>query len=294
MSALVDAIISNALSTANAQTAAANSAAQAAITASHGYTGVIHNPVSVPLTALEPEVPAVENATLSYEAQRDQLIALLTGQLAGFFQTYYPLATDAFNPAINWLVNSITVGGTGIRPAIEAQIWQRDRDRVTAEGQRAEAQTLRDFADRGFSLPPGAAAAGLRAIREQQMTTLQGQSRDAAIKTMDVEVENVRFAVEQAVSARMQALGAAADYIRALMSAPDAAARVASINSDAKARMLGATADLYRARLQRDELALRLPMFNAETGVRAATANMQGFYQGLDARVRAAAAAADV
>ena len=294
MSAYVDTIIANAIATADSQTSMANSAAQATMTASQGYAGVLHNTIQFDLTAVEPDVEEVQDATLTYEANRDQLIALLSGQLASFFTTYYPLAADAFDEATNWLVNSITVGGTGISAAVEAQIWQRDRDRVTKEGLRTEAQVLSEFSGRGFSLPPGAAAARLLEIKAAGMGELQASSRDAAIKQAEMEVENVRFAVEQAIKSRMQAMSAATDYIRALMSAPDTAARVAALNSDAKARMIGATSDLYRARLQRDELAMRLPITNEELGIKAASASMAGFYQGVDARVRAAASAADV
>lgn len=293
MSAYIDSIINNALATANSQTNAASSAAREAMTASNGYANLSFVPVEYELQAVEPAVPDVENALYTYEAQRDQLISLLSGQLANFFTQYYPLASDAFDEATNWLVNAITNGGTGMNPAIEAQIWQRDRDRVTAEGLRAESQTLSEFASRGFSLPPGAAAARLQAIKAEQLGSLQAQSRDVAIKQAEIEVENMRFAVEQAIKSRMQAMNAATDYIRALMSAPDSAARIASINSDAKARMMGATADMYRARLQRDELAMKLPLANTELVVRAGAANIQGFYQGVDARVRAASAAAD-
>lgn len=294
MSAYVDQIIANAIATADAQTSMANSAAQATMTASQGYAGVLHNTIKYALTAVEPPVEDVEDSTITYEAQRDELLKLLSDELANFFIQYYPLASDAFDEATNWLVNSITVGGTGISAAVEAQIWQRDRDRVTMEGLRAEAQALGEFTGRGFSLPPGAAAARLRDIKIGQIESMQASSRDAAIKQAEMEVENVRFAVEQAIRSRMQAMSAATDYIRAIMSAPDTAVRVAALNSDAKARMIGATSDLYRARLQRDELAMRLPITNEELGIRAASANLTGFYQGIDARVRAAASAADV
>ena len=209
MSAYVDAIIANAVTTANTQTGYANSAAAATMTASQGHSGVLHNPIVYDLTAVEPDVEEVQDATLTYEANRDQLIALLSGQLASFFTTYYPLAADAFDEATNWLVNSITVGGTGISAAVEAQIWQRDRDRVTKEGLRTEAQVLSEFSGRGFSLPPGAAAARLLEIKAAGMGELQASSRDAAIKQAEMEVENVRFAVDQAIKSRMQAMSAA-------------------------------------------------------------------------------------
>lgn len=290
----VNQIIQNAIDTALSQTSMADAAAYSASTAGMGYAMMNPPPVIYGITAVEPAVPEVENATLTFEAQRDKTIALLSDQLAGFFAQYYPLAADAFDEATNWLVNSITLGGTGIDPSVEGQIWGRDRDRVIAEGARLEAQTLSEFSGRGFSIPPGAAAARLAAIKVGQLESLQASSRDAAIKQADMEVENVRFAIEQAIKSRMAAMQAAADYIRSLMSGIDSAAKVALLNSDAKARMMGATSDLYRARLARDELALKIPLANSEINVRSQEANITGFYRGIDARVAAAGHAADV
>lgn len=292
--AFVSAIIGNALSTANSQTAAASMAAREAITSSQGYSSISPVPITYTLTAIEPVAPEVENATLTYEAQRDKLIELLSDELAGFFIKYYPLASDAFDEATAWLVNAITVGGTGIAPAVEQQIWQRGRDRVLADGARTAAQTLDEFASRGFSLPPGAMAARLQEERFVQLGKIQDHSRDVTIKAAEMEIENLRFAVEQAINSRMKAMAAASDYIRGLMSGVDSAARVASINSDAKARMLSATSDLYRARLARDELAMKIPMVNSDTSVRVAMGNQEGFYKGVQARTDAAGNAAEV
>jgi hypothetical protein len=287
-------IIDNALSTAQTQTSLADAAANGAITASQGHAVALPREVTYALQAIEPAVPDVENSTATYEAQRDYLIALLTSKLADFFATYYPLASDAYDEATNWLVNTITIGGTGISPAVENAIWQRDRDRVIADGQRAEAQTYDEFTKRGFSLPPGALAARLQEIRFEQLAKTQAQSRDVAIKQAEIEIDNLRFAVEQALKARLAALDAAANYLRAIMTGPDIASRIASLNSDAKARMLSATADLYRARLSRDELAMRIPIVNQENASKYANINTDGFYKGVDARVQAAVGAAQV
>lgn len=292
--AYVTAIINNALSTANSQTTAAAAAARSAETASFGFATLAPPPLVYTLGATEPAIPETENSTLTFEAQRDKIIQLLSDELAGYFAKYYPLAADAFDEATNWLVNSITVGGTGINPTVEDQIWQRGRDRVIADGLRAESQTQNEFAMRGFSLPPGAMAARLQQVRFEQLSKTQEQSRDVAIKQADIEVENLRFAVEQAIRSRVAAMQAAADYIRALMSGVDSAVRVASLNADAKARAMSATADLYRARLSRDELALKIPVINQDINMRSQIINHEGFYKGIDARVAAAGHAAEV
>lgn len=291
--AYVNTIISNALSTANSQTAASDAAARAASTASMGSVSLAPPPVIFALAATEPAALAEENSVLTFEAQRDKIIALLSDELAGFFAKYYPLADDAFDEATSWLVNTITNGGTGINAAVEDQIWQRGRDRVVNDGKRAESQTLNDFASRGFSLPPGALAARLQEIRFEQLGKTQELSRDVAIEQAKIEIETLRFAIEQAIDSRMKAMDAAANYIRALMSGVDASAQVAALNSGAKARMMSATADLYRARLARDELALKIPVINQDINMRSQIINHEGFYKGIDARVAAAGHAAE-
>jgi hypothetical protein len=252
----------------------------------------VKSDVAYALTAIEPAVLETTNSTLTFEAQRDQIIALLADQMDGFFAKYYPLAADAFDEATNWLVNSITSGGTGISQAVEDQIWQRGRDRVVADGMRAESQVLNDFASRGFSLPSGAMAARIQEVRFEQLGKTQELSRDAAIKQADMTVENLRFAVGLAIESRMKALQAAADYIKALMSGTDTAARVASLNSDAKARMVAATADLYRARLSRDELAMKIPLSNQDATLKVQGMNIDGYGQGASTAASAVAAEA--
>lgn len=289
----IDRIIENALGTARDAVASASSAADRAVQAGQGHQTPYESGAYIVVTAVEPKVTA-ENSTLTFEAQRDKVIALLSDELAGFFAKYYPLAADAFDEATNWLVNSITNGGTGISVAVENQIWQRGRERVVADGMRAESQVMNDFASRGFSLPSGALAARLQEVRFEQLGKTQELSRDAAIKQADMTVENMRFAVGMAVESRMKAMQAAADYIRSLMSGIEASAKVALLNSDVKAKMMSANADLYRARLSRDQIILQAAGTNAQLRTQASIASSDGFYKGGSNAVSGAAAAAGV
>ena len=290
---LINDIITNALAQSDTYLGKLDTSVQAAINESHGYAHAGTSLVDFSVTAIEPAVPAVGDATLTYEAQLAQLISLLSGQLAAFFALYYPLAADAFDEATNWLVNAITVGGTGIPAAIEEQIWQRGRTRVITEGKRVENQSISEFANRGFTLPPGALAGRLQEVRFAQLGENSDYSAQTAIKAAQIEIENIRFAVEQAIKSRLAAMAAAVDYIRALMAAPDAAARVAMINSDAQARMMSATADLYRARLTRDELILRSSNADQDAKVALNKIDIDGFYEGIRNRVQAAVGAAN-
>jgi hypothetical protein len=134
----------------------------------------------------------------------------------------------------------------------------------------------------------------LQANRTDQLTKLQAQSRDVAIKQFETEIENLRFAITTATDLRIKALAAASDYIRALTSSFDTVQRIVNLKSEAKARLMSATADLYRARLTRDEIAMRVPFTVADSTIRVSGMNLDAYYKGIDAKVRAAGAAADV
>jgi len=206
--------------------------------------------------SLEPAVPTADDPKDVYEAYRDELIAILAGLLNDFYNEYFPITSDGYDPAIAWIVNTITNGGTGIPSAIEDQIWQRARTRIITEGSRAEAQLTSGYAAKGFTLPPGVMNKGIKEIRHAQLATLGEQSTDIAVKQIEIEIENIKFAVEKGLETRIAAIGAANDYIRAMALAPEIATKLADTDSNVQARLMSATADMYRARLSRDELVL--------------------------------------
>lgn len=252
----VDAIIANAMELADEHIALMEHYSDFGVDIATGAKPLIIRPYpwEKEVEAVEPDVPTADDPTTVYEAYRDDLIGILSGQLADFFNKYYPLVNDAYDEATAWLVNTITNGGTGLPQHIEDQIYQRARNRIIAEGNRAEDQLVTGFAARGFGLPPGVMLKGIKEIRFQQLSALGKESTDVAIRQAEIEIENIKFAVEKALDMRIKAIAAASDYIRALALAPEIATKLANVDADVQARMMSATADLYRARLARDEL----------------------------------------
>lgn len=289
----IDQIIQNAIDTANQSLGNADSAINTALLASQGYTSIPAPPnVDTSPGAREPAIPTVTDTKISYEAQLAQLVALLSGQLADYYTKYYPLVSDAYDEATTWLVNTITIGGTGLSPTVEAQIWQRGRVRILDEGNRAKSAILTDFAARGFTLPPGALFSAQQSIEADILAKSSDLSTTTAIESAKIEIDNIKFAVDLAMKTRISAMQAANDYIRAIASAPDGAIKYASIGGDAQARMMSATADLYRARLQRDELVLNAESANQQTSVNSTKIFADTFTATLQARVQAATSAA--
>lgn len=254
----IDRIIADSLELIDDQTQKVERYAEFAVAIANGGIPTIINPYTwtAELEAVEPEVPTVDDTTRIYETERDAIIALLTMQLTDFLTTYYPLVDDAYDEATAWLVNTITNGGTGIPATIEAQIWQRGRDRITTESRRTKNQIVSGFASRGFMIPSGALRRDLKQVDLAALATSGENSTNIAVKQAELEIENIKFAVEQVLNARTAALGTATDYIRALSIAPDIGMKLAETDSDVQARMMSATSDLYRARLERDRIVM--------------------------------------
>jgi len=287
----INTIIANALQVAQENTAAATDAADDLIRSNAGF--FLTPPTSTAgfaVAAVEPDIPTVNDSSIDYEVRLQEIVDLLSGQLASFFANYYPLVNDAFDEGTAWLVNTITNGGTGINADIENQAWQRDRERIIADGRRIEGQIVTGFAAKGIMLPAGAMLQQINEARFNSLGETGKASTSKAVEQLRTEIETIKFAIEQALKSRFAAMQAAADYIRAVATAPASAVDVASINSDAQAKMVSAYSNLYNVRLERDRIVLNSKL--AEMGSRDdiykhrrtnATANSQVDVQALSA-----------
>lgn len=291
-------IIENALELSQINAENADEAAQNAIQQASGFASFSQTYSNWRPSADEPDVYIPSTLEESdpfwrFETEKANLTQWLADLFAQFFVTYYPLANDAYDEATAWLVNTINNGGTGIPAAVENQIWQRARDNVQRSSMQAQNSAYVDFSSRGFSLPPGALTARLDGIRTEGMLKLAESSRDTAIKQVEIEIENIKFAVNLAIDARLKALAAAADYLRAMALGPEIASKLVDKTQDGQARLIAATADFYRARLSRDELSYKAWSTLMEQKGKDGSANLTSSNQAIDARVRAAVGAAD-
>lgn len=143
--AIIEQIIANAIFTAEKHTTKAEEVAWNIITESIGY---YYTPPSALLgfdvAAVEPDVPDVSDTIVGYEAQLDKIVNLLSNQLAGFFNTYYPLSADSYDEANAWILNQITNGGSWASAAsarVAAGRWGHSRAPGTPCPRRRSCQT---------------------------------------------------------------------------------------------------------------------------------------------------------
>jgi hypothetical protein len=293
---IVDTIISNAMLIAQNKSNFADAYTGVAIQQASGHSIISPGQISgdtpsEPRVAIPTRVSGVD--TTLFDSMYGQIIEDLSSRFHGFLTEFFPIRPGLMPAVEEWLERAITQGGTGINSTVERQIWQRDRDRITAEAASAMDEAVGGWAARGYPLPPGAANASVMSIQKKRMSDLAAVSRDAAIKAFETEVENVRFAIAQAIDYRTKAIAAAGDYIRALASAPDIASKMSTQSADAQARLISAAASYYGARIDAAKHATSIEMYNMDHQLKSALANQETDAKFTNMRTNAAVAAAE-
>jgi len=126
----------------------------------------------------EPVLTAVEPSIREYTPGADYTSSLLTALAAS-------------------LEERITDGGTGINQDVENAIWDRGRERE-ARAQREAIDRLEQMESLGYMAPPGVYLdARLRIITETDYAE-RGHSREVMIKSAELELDNVKTALQVA------------------------------------------------------------------------------------------------
>lgn len=154
-----------------------------------------------------PDLPVFEDVTIPAappidfpaftETPPDDSDLVAPGITFNFIEEEYN--STLLDSVTNKLINDITVGGTGLSVVVEQAIWDRERNREDQVALKAKAELLNDTANRGYTLPPGVEARGLQEIAQETANKLIDLGRDVMIKQADLEQENVRFAVGEAI-----------------------------------------------------------------------------------------------
>ncbi len=236
-----------------------------------------------------PEAPEIEGfspaeMTALYQSTADEIQAMLADGLSTFLTTYFPLGNE-LAAARAWVENAITNGGTGIAAAVEAQIWERDRSRILTDAARATSEVVSSWAAKGYPLPPGALVGQVADIDQDARNKNAAASRDVAIKQAEIEIENVKFAVDKAIQLRSAAIAAAGDYIRTLALGPQLGVQLSSAMIDAKAKLANVLTSFFQAKINALELPARVAIAQAGLNVDVRKGNLGSQVELIRARV---------
>lgn len=190
------------------------------------------------------------------------------GLMTDWINTYFPTLDPALGTAEDaWLLSVINNGYSGIPVAVEQAIWDRARGKDTLEALRLEEEAVASYAARGFSLPPGILANRTLQIQQEAANKSSTIARELAIKQMEIAVDMVKFAVGEVSKLRMGIAAALADFIRAWMALPTAAAEVAKARSEMHRLLWNSSADYMRAQVAIGQLSLDAQKTNAVVNV---------------------------
>jgi hypothetical protein len=204
------------------------------------------------------------------------------------------LLSDLLSNLDQWVTGAFT----GLPPAIEQAIWDRDRARETVATGKKIKEVVSQFAIRGFTKPPGALAVAVMEAEQEAQNNIVAQSRDVAIKQADLQQSNRRFAFETAakieealINYQTQKMGRALELARTI---PTLTAQIYS----AQASIYGADVSQFSARLQAETAKYRgdvdAKIATANLRVEAAKANMQALIEKVRVAVEAVRAAAQI
>jgi hypothetical protein len=93
---------------------------------------------------------------------------------------------------------SMLEGGLGLPAAIEQAIFDRGRSRADVLARKRVQERAEDLGSRGLYEPAGYLARALDQAREEGRAEAAGHNRDITIRAAEIEVESIRFALQQA------------------------------------------------------------------------------------------------
>ncbi len=145
-------------------------------------------------------------------------------------------------------------GGTGLAPAVENAIYERQRSKNNAEARRVHDAAYQEAASRGFTLPTGALMAATQAARQAGADNNARAATEITVLQAEMEQRNLQFAVSTSLNLRQSMVSATLSYMGNLTSingqALDYAKTVLSAMIEVyntAARAFGLKLDAYRA-----------------------------------------------
>jgi hypothetical protein len=265
-----------------------------------GYLGdidMVPAEVTTDVAVAEPNVLIPEEAagidTTFYDAMVTDAIDKLSNLFNTYIDVYFPVNDTTLSYTETWLQTALTTGGTGIDQTLEEQFYENDRSRILRDTARQVDEATNMFAAKRFPIPPGFLNGTITRIQNASLQELSKSSREVALKQAQIEIENVRFAVEQGIKLRQIATTTAGDYIKALASSITVAQNLAVTQADAQNGLINAAANFYRARIEAKDLLLKRDKTNSDYEQEEERVEYEGDIRMIMGKVEALVAAAN-
>ncbi|MGH8566540.1 MAG: hypothetical protein ACREXU_00615 [Gammaproteobacteria bacterium] len=296
--ATVQQIITNATATADTARDKAIEFANRAQTAASGLTLFDSPPTpgrpNVVIPPFDPTIDLTGDFRRAYDDAVADFDPAFQSQITSFLSTYFPNFAGCLKTSVDgWLCSTLTDGGTGMQPAVENALWQRSREREILDARRAEDEAVSGFAARGWALPGGVLIDAVLRVQQVLSDKVSTHSRDVMVKQAEIEIENIRFAVDQGVKLRLGVISALVDFLRTWASMKELAIEKAKALLDAKTRLYQSVAAYYGAIIEAARLVLDYDKLQIDSFVGTQEISADRAIARVEAQVNAAIKAAE-
>ena len=165
---------------------------------------------------------------------------------------------------ISRLTNNIRYGGTGLTPAIEADIWDRDLERNEQTLEDSIDKAVTAWAKMGFSLPDGMLAHSIAELQKEYENRRIDRSREIAIKQAELEQTNLFKSLELASNLMAHIIGLEIEYEKLVLEAQNLTAKYANEYIGMQIEVYKAQVEAYRIRAQVYETLIRSELAKVE------------------------------
>lgn len=165
-------------------------------------------------------------------------------------------------------------GGTGLPAVIEEALFNRSRSRESKETNRAVQEVVNDWATRNFSMPPGMLVKQVAGIREQGQLKAGELNRDILIEASKMEIEQLRFLVQQGMSLEQLTVNIFNNFANRLF-------EVAKYNAESQINVFNAQISLFNA--QNDSFRVLSDVY--KTKLEGALAKLTAYKTAVDAQI---------
>jgi hypothetical protein len=209
--------------------------------------------------------------------------------LPTFDPTFPTFSESAINTVIDWTeptyteevidevktqITTFFAGGSGVNPLVEEAVMARGRDREDRQVAQSEQQAEEEWANRGYTAPPGLLVQRIDQIREEGLVKKLGLNRELVIKTHDDELANLRFAVQQGIAAEQL-------YVQMHLAAVERLFEVQRLAIQWAIDLYNTAVEIFNARMR--EVQIRAQVY--ETQVRGELAKVEAYKAQVDAEL---------
>lgn len=294
----VTAIIANALAKSDDALSKVVDYTRTAQTVAQGFTSFNPNNIVIPEAFSVPPFVPNQNLATQYGADFDLIWSDMEGWtkelMANYVDSHFPVSDPAIETSQNvWLLDVVNNGYLGIPVNIEIAMWDRARSKDTLEATRMEEEASSQMSARGFSAPPGVLFGRLQLVQQEAANKSSTIARDLAIKQTEISIDMTKFAVQEMTKLRLGIAAALADYLRAWMTLPAAAAEIAKAKAELSRTLWDSSANYIQALVSKANLKLEADKSNLNAKVTLDKISVDNFLGSQKLRVDTAVSAAD-